>query len=68
MTYTVIPMGNNIFVADTPGAVQLLISLMSLAEFFKARKDISNHGRAWLPVLVEQLWARWTSACGMDGR
>lgn len=40
---------------------------MSLAEFLKARKDLSNHGRAWLPVLVgitmgeedKSLWDEW---------
>lgn len=40
---------------------------MSLAEFLKARKDLFNHGRAWLPVLVgtamgeedKSLWDGW---------
>jgi hypothetical protein len=40
---------------------------MSLAEILKARKDPSNQGRAWLPVLVgtamgkdnKSLWDGW---------
>jgi hypothetical protein len=45
----------------------MLISLMSLAESFKARKDLSNHGRAWLPVLIAIAMGE-EDKCKMDGR